>query len=95
MRRIKRSLSERKLRKGGSGGGSGGTTKTKGRQKLNRTSTNTADKSLWKQPPEGKYNNMVFYKGDKIEGKHYNGNVIWTINGSSVAMGDNTTIPAR
>ncbi|MFN6475324.1 hypothetical protein [Nostoc sp. DedQUE07] len=93
MRRINRSLNERKLQKGGGGkGGSASTAKSSTaakssgkRQKLNRTSTNTADKSTWQKPPTEA---VTFFKGQRVQGGvKQDGTVYWTVDGSTSYQG--------
>ncbi|AUB37474.1 hypothetical protein COO91_03419 [Nostoc flagelliforme CCNUN1] len=92
MRRINRSLSERKLQKGGGGGGSG-RSKSAQRQKLNRTSTNRVDKSTWNQPPSTE---ARFFKGNRvIAGVSKTGIVSWTLDYSTSFVDNGKAVPAQ
>ncbi|PHJ69192.1 hypothetical protein VF14_03405 [Nostoc linckia z18] len=91
MRRINRSFNERRLKKGGGGGSGGGSRSAKTRQKLNRTSTNTADKSAWANPPEGEKARAVFYQGKRVQGLVMkDGTVYWSIDGYNTATKEST-----
>lgn len=91
MRRIKRSLSERKLQKGGGGGGGGGG--ANGRQKLNRTSTNRVDKSTWKKPPSEE---VDFYRGKRVIASVSKiGIVSWTLDYETSFVNNGKPVPAQ